>query len=64
MLNCDNCVKKDVCGKIHNVSNRIDNLKVNCDFQELINSGIEISMICKNFLESGEVYTRIIRGEN
>ena len=64
MLNCDECVKKDVCGKINNVNNRIDNLKVNYDIQELINSGIEINMRCKNFLNSNEIHTKIIRGED
>lgn len=62
MLNCNECIKRDVCGKYVEVNTRIDKLELNYDFQELQNNRIQIEMNCENFL-SASVNPRILRGE-
>lgn len=62
MLNCNECLKRDVCGKLLEVSRRIENLEVNYDFQELKNLRIKVEMTCENFLSSG-INPKVLRGE-
>lgn len=62
MLNCNECLKKDVCGKLLEISRIVENLKVNHDFQELKNNKIKVEMTCENFM-NGCVTPKILRGE-
>lgn len=62
MVKCNECLKRDVCGKLLEVSRRIENLEVNYDFQELKNNKIKVEMTCENFLSNG-ITPKILRGE-
>lgn len=62
MLKCNECLKRDVCGKLLEVNRRIENLEMNYDFQELKNNKIQIEMTCDNFLSAG-ISPKILRGE-
>lgn len=59
MLGCDNCVKRDVCGKCIEAKKYIETLGFMYEFQELQKLNIKISFACENKL----VENKIIRGE-
>lgn len=57
-LNCENCVKRDVCSVKKHAENAIQSFEKNLSTQFARNSGIEFSISCTHFLEQ-----RVLRGE-
>ena len=60
MLNCKECIKNDVCGIRHDVNKYIENLKVDYNFQQLEQMGVNIDMACK-YCSTG-IQSRILKG--
>lgn len=58
MLNCENCLKNDVCGKKEEINELIKKLRLNGIYQTLATKNLLINIECKN--HSGN---KILRGE-
>lgn len=50
MLDCEVCLKKDVCGKKNTISELIQNLNLNRDFQTL-DGLVDVEISCLQFKE-------------
>ena len=57
-LNCENCLKQDVCSVKKHAENAIQSFEKNLSTQFARNSGIEFSISCTHFVEQ-----KILRGE-
>lgn len=57
-LNCENCIKSDVCEKKKRVKDAIEALSLNKNYQELEKQDIKIEISCKHFLHFDEILGR------
>lgn len=57
-LNCETCLKQDVCSIKRHAENAIQNFEKNLSTQLARNNGIEFSISCTHFVEQ-----KILRGE-
>ena len=65
MFNCNECIKKDVCGKMSTVEEVWEQLRLNMLYQKLINNNIKVDLTCNNFansIDTETVYTKILGG--
>lgn len=58
-LNCESCVKKDVCGHTRIARELCEKLSLYREFQDLQKKNINISVSCNSYLADN----KIIRGE-
>ena len=58
-LNCENCVKRDVCGHTITSQELCKRLSLNKEFQDLQRRNISISISCNSYLADN----KILRGE-
>lgn len=49
MINCENCLKRDVCGKKENSSVMVKDLELNPLVQALRGSGFKFDLECINY---------------
>lgn len=61
MLNCEDCIKNDVCMKKDELNELWERVKLSSDFQSLANNGSVISIKCNSFSEKPQYIE--LRGE-
>ena len=57
-LNCEKCLKNDVCALRKHANNAIESFEKNLSTQFAKNNGLEFSITCTHFVEQ-----KILRGE-
>ena len=58
-LNCENCVKKDVCGIKDRAKEALEALTLDKIYQDLVKHNIELNARCPHFVQE----QKILRGE-
>lgn len=57
MLNCEKCVKNDVCGKKDEVCELLKKMSLSGIYQSLTVKNIKVDIKCDNYLENKENQT-------
>ena len=58
-LNCENCIKKDVCGIKNEAKEALEALTLDKIYQDLVKHNIKLNAKCPHFVQE----QKILRGE-